>query len=140
LPDTAQVFLRKHLRRLGRASSSASPSPRPFDLVIVDPPAFGVGRGRERLVRLLWPEIFSALRTMQPRDLVILCNDKYFRERTRFEDLVRKELGAAYAFRRLGTCLNSAELESSTPPALDWSPSVEDPHYMEPVVLAGTLR
>jgi 23S rRNA (cytosine1962-C5)-methyltransferase len=140
LPDTAQVFLRKHLRRLERASSSDSPPPRPFDLVIVDPPAFGVGRGRERLLRLLWPEIFSALRDMNPRDLVILCNDKYFRERKRFEDLVRKELGAAYDFRRLGTCLSIAEIKSSTHPVLEWSPGVEDPHYMEPVVLAGTRR
>jgi 23S rRNA (cytosine1962-C5)-methyltransferase len=140
LPDTAQVFLRKHLRRLERATSSDSPPPRPFDLVIVDPPAFGVGRGRERVLRLLWPEIFSALRAMKPQDLVILCNDKYFRERTRFEDLVCKELGAAYDFRRLGTCMTIAEIKSSTPPAFEWSPCVEDPHYMEPVVLAGTRR
>ena len=143
LPDTAQVFLRRHLRRLEREGKSPGPgtsSFRPFDLVIVDPPAFGVGRGQDRLLRLLWPELFAAFRVMQPRDLVILCNDKYFRARTSFEDFVRDGLGRDYTFRQLGTCLAAGEINSATAPQLDFKPGPEDPYFMEPIVLAGTRR
>jgi 23S rRNA G2069 N7-methylase RlmK/C1962 C5-methylase RlmI len=143
LPDTAQVFLRRHLRRRERELNAPAPdrSPsRPFDLVIVDPPAFGVGRGQERILRLLWPELFAAFRAMKPRDLVILCNDKYFRSRTRFEDLVRDELGGDYTFRRLGTCLGPGEVNPRGMPMPDYQPSLDDPYFMEPIVLAGTLR
>ena len=43
LPDTAQDHLAKHLRRLARDPARAN-----YDLVIVDSPAFGVGRGNEQ--------------------------------------------------------------------------------------------
>jgi len=147
LPDTAQDFLRKHLRRLDRTPTTPA-----FDLVIVDPPAFGVGRGPERLLRLLWPEIFAALRTMLPARIVLCCNDKYFRARRSFVDLVQAELGAQFEFTRLGTCLSVAEVASGRTPSLAYAPSplltpprggsgdVEDPYYVEPVVMAGTRR
>ncbi len=74
LPDKAQDHLARHLRRLARDPHRAN-----YDLVIVDPPAFGVGRGNERVLRLLWPELFASLRAMKPRTLVLLSNDKAFR-------------------------------------------------------------
>ena len=133
LPDTTQSFLGKHLRRLARNPQSPG-----FDLVVVDPPAFCVGRGDERLMRLLWPQIFDALRTMKPEQVLLLCNDKYFRSRQSFPELVQEELGSLYRFARLGTCFSANDLGQEDP-ALTWAPSVEDPHYVEPVVLAGTL-
>ena len=56
LPDKAQDHLARHLRRLARDPHRAN-----YDLVIVDPPAFGIGRGNERVLRLLWPELFASL-------------------------------------------------------------------------------
>jgi 23S rRNA (cytosine1962-C5)-methyltransferase len=136
LPDTAQDFLARHARRMARA-----PDRRGFDLIIVDPPAFGVGRGRARLMRLLWPELFAAVRTMRPAEVLLLCNDKYLRARRSFVDLVDEELGADYAFTRLGTCLTLAEIAAAEPPPLAWTAArLEDPHYLEPVVLAGRRR
>jgi hypothetical protein len=44
--------------------------------VIVNPPAFGIGRGNERVLRLLWPELFASLLAMKQRTLVLLSNDK----------------------------------------------------------------
>ncbi|HEX2658948.1 MAG TPA: class I SAM-dependent methyltransferase [Polyangia bacterium] len=131
LPDTAQDYLGKHLRR--RARDPQHPAP---DLVIVDPPAFGVGRGNERVLRLLWPQLFEALRAMAPGRLVLMCNDKAFRSRRGFADVVDEELGALYRFQRLGTHFSLDELAA---PASDlaWSGGVEDPHYVEPVVLVG---
>lgn len=139
LPDTAQDHLAKHLRRLARNPAQAN-----YDLVIVDPPAFGVGRGNERVLRLLWPELFASLLTMTPQKLVLMSNDKAFRSRQSFVELVQAQLGQRYRFERLGTYLTSDDLAAERP-VLRWTPGgqgeveVDDPFYVEPVVLAGTL-
>ena len=134
LPDTAQDYLAKHLRRLARNSEQAS-----YDLVIVDPPAFGVGRGNERVLRLLWPDLFASLRTITPRQLVLMSNDKAFRSRQDFGELVQAQLGDLYRFDRLGTHLTPDDLAADRP-KLPWRSGGEDPFYVEPVVLAGTRR
>jgi 23S rRNA G2069 N7-methylase RlmK/C1962 C5-methylase RlmI len=131
LPDTAQAFLARHLRRMARDPQRAS-----YDLVIVDPPAFGVGRGNERVLRLVWPQLFESLRAMKPAQVILMCNDKSFQSRRSFSDLVGGELGAWYRFQRLGTYLTTDDLGRSSAP-LEWHASVEDPFYVEPVVLAG---
>src|SRR3954462_13224363 len=133
LPDTAQDHLAKHLRRLARNPEQPS-----YDLVIVDPPAFGVGRGNERVLRFLWPELFASLRTMTPRQLVLMSNDKAFRSRQDFGALVEAQLGELYRFDRLGTHLTPHDLATDRP-ALPWRAGGEDPFYVEPMVLAGTL-
>jgi 23S rRNA (cytosine1962-C5)-methyltransferase len=133
LPDTAQDHLARHLRRLARNPEQAN-----YDLVIVDPPAFGVGRGAERVLRLLWPDLFASLRTMTPQRLVLTSNDKAFRSRQGFPELVQAQLGELYRFDRLGTCLTPDDLVADRP-TLPWRPGVEDPYYVEPVILAGTL-
>jgi 23S rRNA (cytosine1962-C5)-methyltransferase len=133
LPDTAQDHLARHLRRLTR-----NPEHPRYDLVIVDPPAFGVGRGNQRVLRLLWPELFASLRSMTPQQLVLMSNDKAFRSRQGFQDLVQEQLGDLYRFERLGTYLTPTDLATERP-ALAWRPGVDDPYYVEPIVLAGTL-
>jgi 23S rRNA (cytosine1962-C5)-methyltransferase len=133
LPDTAQDHLAKHLRRLARNPAQAN-----YDLVIVDPPAFGVGRGNERVLRLLWPDLFASLRTMTPRQLVLMSNDKAFRSRQDFGELARAQLGDRYRFDRLGTHFRPADLAADRP-ELSWRSGPEDPYYVEPVALAGTL-
>jgi len=132
LPDTAQTYLAKHLRRMAR-----DPRPAGYDLVIVDPPAFGVGRGNERVLRLLWPQLFESLRAMKPARVVLMCNDKSFQSRRSFGDLVETELGDCYGFERLGTYFRADDLGRESLP-LAWAASAEDPFYVEPVVLAGT--
>jgi 23S rRNA (cytosine1962-C5)-methyltransferase len=133
LPDTAQDHLAKHLRRLAR-----NPEQPNYDLVIVDPPAFGVGRGNERVLRLLWPDLFASLRTMTPRQLVLMSNDKAFRSRRDFGELVQAQLGDLYRFERLGTHFTPDDLAADRP-SLPWRPGGEDPYYVEPVVLTGML-
>jgi 23S rRNA (cytosine1962-C5)-methyltransferase len=131
LPDTAQAHLARHLRRLERSPDHAN-----YDLVIVDPPAFGVGRGNERVLRLLWPALFASLRAMKSRQLVLMSNDKAFRSRQSFVELVNEQLGDLYDFERLGTHLTPDDLATEQP-ALAWRSGVEDAYYVEPVVLAG---
>jgi 23S rRNA (cytosine1962-C5)-methyltransferase len=134
LPDTAQDFLGKHLRRIAR--TPATPG---FDVVIVDPPAFGVGRGNDRLLRKLWPELLASLRAMNPGRVLLLCNDKYFRGKRDFRELVESELGQNYQFERLGTTLEPSEMDVANPD-LSWRPKAEDPTYLEPMVLSGRSR
>jgi 23S rRNA (cytosine1962-C5)-methyltransferase len=131
LPDTAQAHLAKHLRRMSR-----EPGRPGYDMVILDPPAFGVGRGPDRVLRLLWPSLFESLRAIRPAVLLLMCNDKAFQSRRSFVDLVEEELGASYRFERLGTCLRPTDL-GDKPPRLSWSDAPQDPFYVEPVVLAG---
>jgi 23S rRNA (cytosine1962-C5)-methyltransferase len=131
LPDTAQAHLARHLRRLERNPDQPS-----YDLVIVDPPAFGVGRGNQRVLRLLWPELFASLRTMGPKTLVLMSNDKAFRSRQPFDELVQAQLGDLYRFERLGTHLTPDDLAAEHP-SLAWRPGAGDPCYVEPIVLAG---
>src|SRR3982751_2107361 len=133
LPDTAQAHLAKHLRRLARNPEQAS-----YDLVIVDPPAFGVGRGNARVLGLWCPVFFGSLRTIAPRQLVLMSNDKAFRSRQNFGELVQAQLGELYRFDRLGTHLTPDDLAANRP-TLSWTQRAEDPFYLEPVVLAGTL-
>ncbi|HEX7597985.1 MAG TPA: class I SAM-dependent methyltransferase, partial [Polyangia bacterium] len=134
LPDTAQDFLGKHLRRIAR--TPATPG---FDVVVVDPPAFGVGRGNKRLLRKLWPELFASLRAMNPAHVLLLCNDKYFRGKQDFRKLVESELGRTYQFERLGTTLEASEIGAAEPD-LSWRPKIEDPFYLEPMVLSGRSK
>ena len=65
-------------------------------------------------------------------------NDKAFRARQSFVELVEAELGESYRFERLGTHLTPEDLAAERP-ELAWKPVAEDPYYVEPVVLAGRL-
>lgn len=95
IPDTAQKFLERHLRRLDKGTGIR------FDLIVLDPPAFGVGRGADRLLRLLWPQFLSAIKSIAPRYLIIMCNDKYFRTRKNFEEMLRTSLGDVFNFSQI---------------------------------------
>jgi hypothetical protein len=66
-----------------------------------------------------------------------MSNDKAFRSRQNFGDLVHAELGDLYRFDRLGTHFTPDDLGADRP-TLPWRSEVEDPYYVEPVVLAGT--
>ncbi len=84
IPDTAQAYLRRLNRRIA-AGTHAAP-----DLVVLDPPAFGVGRGAERLVRSLWPELLELIARLEPSDIVVLCNDRYLRQYVDLNELLRR--------------------------------------------------
>ena len=73
VPEKAQVYLKRLCRRVSNGAQ------KPFDLIVVDPPSFGVGRGNERLVRSLWPEMASAIAQLRPEKILLLFNDKWFR-------------------------------------------------------------
>jgi 23S rRNA (cytosine1962-C5)-methyltransferase len=90
VPDTAQAFLRRWRRRAERGTAEH------FDVVIADPPAFGVGRGDDRVLRKFWPELLESIAALGPAHAVLLCNDKAYRGYEDFESTVQAALGDSY--------------------------------------------
>lgn len=90
VPDTAQAFLRRWHRRAERGAAEH------FDVVVADPPAFGVGRGDDRVLRKFWPELLESIAALEPAHAVLLCNDKAYRGHEDFENTVQAALGDAY--------------------------------------------
>ncbi|MCC6995979.1 MAG: class I SAM-dependent methyltransferase [Deltaproteobacteria bacterium] len=123
VPDTAQVFLRRWRRRHQRAAAEH------FDLVVIDPPAFGVGRGDDRVLRKLWPELLEFVALAAPAHAVIMCNDKAYFGHAAFEATVADALGAYQV-----TAIPHG------PEILGRDPSRTDPWYAPPRVVHATRR
>ena len=119
VPDTAQAFLRRWRRRADRGAAE------PFDVVVADPPAFGVGRGTNRILRKFWPELLESVALLQPAHALLLCNDKAYRGYEDFESTVRAALGPTYVVTSV----------VHGPEVLGRDPSCRDPWYDPPRVL-----
>jgi 23S rRNA (cytosine1962-C5)-methyltransferase len=120
LPDTAQTFLRRHLRR-----TRAGTADRRFEAIVADPPAFGVGRGDARILRKFWPELLATMAELAPRHVLLLCSDKALRGYEDFQKNVRDALGRAYAL---------AEVPVG-PAVAGRRPERRDPWYEPPLVV-----
>lgn len=93
--DTAQKYLPRHLRRLATGKDS------PYDLVIADPPAFLIGRGNERLGRKVWPLLLQYFMQSQAKYLLLICNDRSFREERNLQTYFSDELKGFYQLQPL---------------------------------------
>jgi 23S rRNA (cytosine1962-C5)-methyltransferase len=124
IPDTAQAFLRRWRRRAERGTAEH------FDLVVADPPAFGVGRGDDRVLRKFWPELLESIAALEPAHAVLLCNDKAYRGYEDFESTVQAALGGTYEV----TALHHG------PEILGREPARRDPWYEPPRVLQARRK
>ncbi len=86
-PDTAQAYLARHSRRLESGKDS------PYDIIVVDPPAFLVGRGPNRLARNLWPTWMKGLKDSGCHEFIIIINDKSLGRQNDLSDFFKKGLG-----------------------------------------------
>ncbi len=123
LPDTAQDYLKRHIRRLEAGKDE------PYDLIIVDPPAFCVGRDMERLLRGLWQDLISLVTASKPQAILLMCNDRHMREHPDF-------------FSKLHTYTKAEFHFSPVPQSFDVTgPAQEvhsdDPFYVPPQILYG---
>ena len=123
-PDTAQAFLRRWRRRAERRAAEH------FDVVVADPPAFGVGRGDDRILRKFWPELLESIAALEPAHAVLLCNDKAYRGYEDFETTVQTALGTAY---EVTAVPHGREI-------LGRDPTRRDPWYEPPRVLQARRR
>lgn len=124
VPDTAQAYLRRWRRRADRGAAE------PFDVVVADPPAFGVGRGTDRVLRKFWPELLESVAVLRPAHALLLCNDKAYRGYEDFEATVRAALGA----------ITVVTPVAHGPEILGRDPSRRDPWYEPPRVLHARRR
>ncbi len=82
--DTSQGYLARHLRRLESGRDKV------YDLCIVDPPAFLVGRGSERLARNIWPLWLEQLEKCACKRFLYVFNDKSTENRNKQIRILRK--------------------------------------------------
>lgn len=90
LCDPAQKYLPRHIRRISEGKDER------YDIVISDPPAFLVGRGDDRLGRKIWPKLLDWFQEMQPHQIVLICNDRSFRQTRDMRSYFTEGLGGEY--------------------------------------------
>jgi 23S rRNA (cytosine1962-C5)-methyltransferase len=120
VPDTAQRYLRRLAER-----KAAGKDPR-FDVIILDPPAFGVGRGDERILRKAWPEMLRCVAALEPAHVLLAFNDFAYRRCEPIDALVEQHFARGWELRWLdeaGSPLRDRELLASS----------ADPFYAPPV-------
>ncbi len=78
--DTTQGYLARHLRRLESGRDRA------YDICIVDPPAFLVGRGSQRLARNMWTLWAEQLERCGCNHFLLVLNDKSMENRNQQTD------------------------------------------------------
>jgi 23S rRNA G2069 N7-methylase RlmK/C1962 C5-methylase RlmI len=118
LKDTTQKYLPRHVRRVSEGKDQ------PYDFIITDPPAFLVGRGKDRLGRKIWPSMLEQMEQSGCRQFLLICNDRSFRETREWHPFLGSQLKKHYRFFDLP---QSADV-------LGQDPVDHDPHYAAPIV------
>jgi 23S rRNA G2069 N7-methylase RlmK/C1962 C5-methylase RlmI len=95
LCDPAQKYLPRHIRRLTEGKDE------PYDVIISDPPAFLVGRGDDRLGRKVWPKLLEWFNEMQTKYMVLICNDRSFRQNRDLKAYFKTGLNQKYRLSQL---------------------------------------
>lgn len=87
VPDTSQKYLSRQVKR------KCNGGEKPFDIIITDPPAFGVGRGSDRTLRNYWPQMLEQLAVLEPDEIILLCNDRSIKGSANLQKMVQQILG-----------------------------------------------
>jgi len=91
VPEMAQKYLQRLERRV-REGKTACP-----DVWVCDPPAFGVGRGAQRVLKNFWNEFWGSVERMAPRTVLMLRNDRTgFRQGDTLGVELKKRLAGRY--------------------------------------------
>lgn len=70
IPELAQKYLQRLQRRVGEGKSVCP------DVWVCDPPAFGVGRGPQRVLKHFWDDFWKVVDDLRPRVVLVLRNDR----------------------------------------------------------------
>jgi 23S rRNA G2069 N7-methylase RlmK/C1962 C5-methylase RlmI len=70
VPELAQKYLQRLERRV-KEGKVVCP-----DIWVCDPPAFGVGRGAQRVLKNFWNDFWDAVERLEPRTILVLRNDR----------------------------------------------------------------
>jgi 23S rRNA G2069 N7-methylase RlmK/C1962 C5-methylase RlmI len=88
IPELAQKYLQRLQKRVEEGRIVCP------DVWVCDPPAFGVGRGPQRVLKHFWEDFWSAVDALRPRAVLVLRND---RTGHRQGDTLERELSARWA-------------------------------------------
>ena len=70
VPEFAQKYLNRLQRRIEDGKMKCP------DVWVCDPPAFGMGRGQQRLLKYFWDDFWKAVEALRPRTVLVLRNDR----------------------------------------------------------------
>ncbi len=118
-PDKTEDYLARHLRRLKADKDT------PYDITVVDPPAFLVGRGFNRLARNMWPKWMKYLKNSQCKEFIIVINDK---------SLGRQKDLSKFFSEGLGSDINISTIEQSFDVMGQLLVRDDDPYYFTPAI------
>ena len=94
VPELAQKYLARLERRVEEGKLVCP------DIWVCDPPAFGVGRGPQRVLKHFWDAFWGSVERLSPRALVILRNDRTgYREGHTLARELTSLLGGSYELR-----------------------------------------
>lgn len=91
IPELAQKYLARLERRVAAGKVDCP------DVWVCDPPAFGAGRGQQRVLKHFWDDFWMAVERLSPRAVLVLRNDRtgYRREDSLLSE-VRSRFGRIY--------------------------------------------
>jgi 23S rRNA G2069 N7-methylase RlmK/C1962 C5-methylase RlmI len=124
LKDTTQKYLTRHVRRVKEKTDS------PYDLIITDPPAFLVGRGKDRLGRKIWPTMLQQMEESGCRQFLLICNDRSFLAHRPWHPFLREHLDRIYELKDIPQSLDVLGQQKS---------NGADPNYHPPQVTVARL-
>ena len=124
LKDTTQKYLARHVRRVKEETDQ------PYDLIITDPPAFLVGRGKDRLGRKIWPTMLEHMEQSRCSQFLLICNDRSFLSQRPWHPFLREHLKEHYTFKDLPQSMDVLGQQKSRG---------HDPHYHPPMVTVASL-
>lgn len=104
IPELVQKYLTRMERRISEGKMNTP------DVWVCDPPAFGVGRGPQRLLRLFWADFWGQVERLRPEKVLLLRND---RTGHRSENTLSSEAKAS-----VGHCYNIHPLNFAGSPSL----------------------
>lgn len=122
--DTTQDYLARHFRRLEKGTDES------YDWVIVDPPAFLVGRGDERLARKMWPSWWDQLDAIKATNYLIIINDKDLGREKDLEQFIKDGLRNNCQLKRIPQSLD----------VIGRNPYQAGSHYFVPEVFMASRR
>jgi 23S rRNA (cytosine1962-C5)-methyltransferase len=97
VPEMAQKYLQRLERRVREGKV---PCP---DVWVCDPPAFGVGRGQQRILKHFWTDFWGFVDRLSPRAVLVLRNDRTgHRQRDTFATEVEEIFGARFEILPVG--------------------------------------
>jgi 23S rRNA (cytosine1962-C5)-methyltransferase len=94
VPELAQKYLQRLERRVKEGKVFCP------DIWVCDPPAFGVGRGAQRLLKNFWNDFWGSVERLEPRSVLVLRNDRTgFRRGDTLGDELQKRFSGRYRIR-----------------------------------------